>query len=104
MLRELTISWPTGAPNAPKFARVYFNSLLVYDGNHPQSPQTITSWLGLESYRLLSTSGSTVNLRFTRTLLAGNYTVSLIFRDISHIPNFDCRAVTRSIDYTLPYP
>jgi hypothetical protein len=104
VLHQLTISWPTGAPNAPKFDKVNFNASTVFDGNEPHSPSTVTSWLGYEFYRILSTGSSTLNLRFTRLLDPGSYVVSLIFRDTSHIPNFNCRAVSDSIDLSLPYP
>jgi hypothetical protein len=66
---------------------------------------TVTSWLGFESFRLLSTGGSTVGLRFTRSLDLGTYNLSLVFRDVTHTPNFTCRAVTSSIVLSpLPYP
>ena len=104
VLYQLTVTWPTGAPNAPKFDKATFNGSTVFDGNEPHSPYTVTSWLGFESYRLLSTSSSPLDLRFTRTLDSGSYTVSLVFRDMSHTPNFNCRAVTSSINLSPPYP
>jgi hypothetical protein len=104
VLQQLTISWPSGAPNAPKFDKVIFSGNTVFDGNEPHSPYTVTSWSGFESLRLLSTSGSRVDLRFTRTLDLGRYNLSLVFRDVSHTPNFTCRAITNSIDLTDIYP
>ena len=97
VLSQLTISWPTGAPNAPKFAQVYANSQLIYNGNHPQSPHTVTSWQGFESYRYLSSMGTTLDLRFTRTLSPGSYVLSLVYRNITRNPNYDCTTVTNSI-------
>jgi hypothetical protein len=95
VLSQLTISWPTGAPNAPKFAQVYTNGLLIYDGNHPQSPYTVTTWLGFESYRqLLGHTSSTVDLRFTRSLDPGSYVLSLLFHNVTR--NYDCSLVTSS--------
>jgi len=104
VLHQLTVSWPTGAPNAPKFDKVIFNGSTIFDGNEPHSPYTVTSWLGYEFYRILSNGSSTLNLRFTRSLDPGSYVVSLVFRDTSHTPNFNCRAVTSSINLSPPYP
>jgi Flp pilus assembly protein TadG len=94
VLSQLTISWPTGAPNAPKFAQVYSNGQLIYNGNHPQSPTTVTSWQGFQPYRELSSTGSTVDLKFTRLLDSGSYALSLIFHNVTR--NYDCSLVTSS--------
>jgi hypothetical protein len=104
VLQQLTISWPAGAPNAPKFDRVIYAGNTVFDGNEPHSPSTITTWLGFESYRLLSTGGSTVDLRFTRILDPGSYNLSLVFSDVSRTPNLICRAITSSIVLSTTYP
>jgi hypothetical protein len=90
-LKSLTISWPTGAPNAPKLDKVFFNTNLVFDGNEPHSPQTIDSWMGYDSYRMLSSSLSTVMLKFTRSLDPGTYVLSLVFRNVTH--DFDCTPI-----------
>ena len=95
LLSQLTISWPTGAPNAPKFAQVYSNGLLVYNGNHPQSPYTVTSWQGFVPYReLLALASLTVDLKFTRLLDPGSYALSLLFHNVTR--NYDCSVVTNS--------
>jgi hypothetical protein len=104
VLYRLTISWPSGAPNAPKFDRVIYAGNTVFDGNEPHSPYTVTNWSGFELYRELSTGGSTVDLRFTRSLDPGSYNLSLVFLDVSHVPNFTCRAVTTSKFLARPYP
>jgi hypothetical protein len=91
ILKELSISWPTGAPNSPKFDKVYFNSNLIFDGNEPHSPSTITSWMGYDSYRQLASTTSMVNLKFTRTFDPGDYTLALVFRNVTR--NIDCTPV-----------
>jgi Flp pilus assembly protein TadG len=94
VLSSLTISWPTGAPNAPKFDQVFFDSNMIFDGNEPHSPYTVTSWLGFESYRILSTSASVVDTRFTRSLDSGSYVLTLVFRNVTR--GYDCSPVTQS--------
>jgi len=94
ILRSLTISWPTGEPNAPKLDKIFFDANLVFDGNEPHSPQTVSSWMGYDSYRMLTTSLSSVVLKFTRSLDPGTYVLSLVFHNVTH--NFDCTPVQAS--------
>jgi hypothetical protein len=73
---------------------VFFDYNMIFDGNEPHSPQTVTTWLGFESYRQLSTSASVVDLRFTRSLDPGSYVLTLVFRNNTR--GYDCSPVTQS--------
>ena len=97
LLTQLTVSWPTVLLYSPNLDRVYFDTNLIFEGNESLSPQTITSWLSLDSSRLLTSSSSTVIVQFNRALLQGNYILTLVFRNITQ--GFDCTPVTQSIDH-----
>ena len=94
ILTQLTISWPTGAPNSPKFDKVFFNSSEVYDGNHPNSPVTVTSWNGPASNRRLTSTTSTIKLTFTRSLDPGTYVLTLVFHN--YTTGYDCAPPVQS--------
>jgi hypothetical protein len=94
ILKSLTITWSTGAPNSPKLDKVFFNTNQIFEGNEPHSPTTVASWMGYDSYRMLTSSLSTVVLQFTRSLDPGTYVLSLVFRNVTN--NIDCTPVEDS--------
>ncbi len=95
-LHSLTVNWPTNSPVAPKFDYTKFGSNIIWDGNVPGSPATINSsgWSGLRSWRELTAGGNTVTLGFTRTLLPGDYILSLTF--YNDTLGVTCPPVTKS--------
>ena len=94
-LRQLTVSWPTGMPNAPKFEKVFFDGNQIFEGNVPHSPSTQT-WSSFDSSRQLDAS-SPVLLRFTRVLDPGTYNLTLVFYNLTR--DFECTPVSRSANH-----
>jgi len=95
ILSSLTISWPTNASNAPKFDFIKFNGTMVWDGNEPHSPAIATNnWIGFDSYRVLSGTPTEIATYFTRTLLPGDYTMTLVFYNVERGTN--CSPVVKS--------
>jgi hypothetical protein len=89
-LVQLTVWWPTPR-EAPKLDYVKFGQgidagAMIWEGNIPLSPATITSWSGLESDRQLEAYPSpskTITLRFTRVLAPGEYRLNLVFMNVT---------------------
>jgi hypothetical protein len=96
LLTQLTIAWPSGVLSSPILSKVVFEKYLIFTGSEAVSPQTITSWIGLDSHRLLTSSPSAVSVNFTQPLLPGNYVMTLVFRNVTQ--GFDCAPVIQSID------
>jgi Domain of unknown function (DUF5667)/Calx-beta domain len=96
ILTQLTISWPTGILSSPNLSKVYLDNNLIFTGSEPVSPQTITSWIGVDTHRLLTSIPSTVILGFSQPILPGNYVMTLVFHDVTL--GFDCAPVIQSID------
>lgn len=95
ILNSLTISWPTNASNAPKLDFIKFNGTMIWDGNIPQSPATISgNWIGFDSYRVLTSTPAEIATYFTRTLLPGNYAMTLVFYNVERGTN--CSPVVKS--------
>ncbi len=96
ILSILGINWPTVGPNSPKLDYINFgltsdSGILIWDGNIPNSPATISTWSGFDSDRMLGPYPSdpkTVTLVFTRALNPGLYTLTLTFHDVEM--NTDC--------------
>jgi Flp pilus assembly protein TadG len=98
VLKSLTVWWPTNASPAPKFDKVKFGGVQIWDGNESFSPATVTSWDGYASDRRLTGVPAEIKLYLTRTPLFGPYKVSLIFRN--ETSGVDCTAVEKT--KTLP--
>jgi hypothetical protein len=104
VLTSLTIDWPVVGPNSPKldlinFGLTFASGQVIWDGNVPTSPTTISSWSGYTSDRTLLPYPSdprTVTLVFTRALNPGTYILSLTFLDVEH--NVEC-TVSKTQDW-----
>lgn len=96
ILKSYTIAWPNNAANPPKFDLLKFEGHMVWDGNMPQSPATANApWIGFDSYRVLTANPATISAYFTRTLLPGNYSVTMLFHNVEL--GVDCSPVTKSV-------
>ena len=100
VLQSLTINWPDDGRDAPKFSAVKFGSTQIWSGNLPQSPQTVTSWQGFSNDRTLTSAATSIGLGFSRTLLAGSYTLTLQFRNLNL--GIDCPTISRSYILSAP--
>jgi hypothetical protein len=96
LLTQMTIEWPTEVFGRPSLSMVFFENNLIFAGNERFSPQTITSWIGIDARRLLTSTPSTVSVRFARPILPGNYVMTLVFHNVTQ--GFDCAPVTQSLN------
>ena len=94
-LKQLTVSWPTGTPDAPKFEKVSFGGNQIFVGNRPHSPSTVT-WIIPHSAGELTGSAS-VLLNFTRMLDPGTYRLILVFYNVTQ--NYECSPVSGSRNF-----